>query len=706
MIFKIVLLTISLSLSLFSCGGGYWWNSEDVEFHFLDNKDNLYLQYSNDLSSASTYNDIIYKYSIKNKKENLKEWQVALENRFSIKELEDIIYKNRNQELILDEEFQEYLKFIKEQEYCVTYNPYINQDFTYCKDFIPIALNKIDNTKNSFLKQRYFYIALRLSHYKDSTKNSLDIYNKYSYLLNNSNSIVKDWIQGLYAGALVRNNEIAKGVYEFSKLFENSINSHLSFYNFKYITSEEYFNELLSYAKDDSEKTKMYAIRALNYNSNVLEEMKNIYNIDKNSKWLDFLIFRELLKSQTLHNTYGSAYKDYENENSEYIDFLKNIDKDDRYLVDLSLVHFNIYFKKYEESKKILDRLLVEFPNKHELEVASYILYLNSLKSIDSSIEDEIYRRLSHFDIKENSIYKYTLNLLAKLYKNQNQDFEEYLVNSFYYINYKNLDLINFRKFEEFLKTPQESKLKNLLQKKFKDMVSKNKYSFDFAKITVLINNLKFQEALDTNFDILYSKKVEFNPFNGLIRGNNRSGTKEPFTIAEFLTRVITIQKELENNPNSVMDNFLFANSLYNLSHFGNADKITTTYRRNFDVHTPKLQEEKLNLAMKHYKIALENTDDNELKAKITYLMAKVELAKFDLKNDLYPQYYKNWGSWYTGNSIYNYGSNEFYEAYLKKSGAEYFNKLKDDFKDTRYYNELIQECGDFKTYINRDNKG
>lgn len=85
MIFKIVLLTISLSLSLFSCGGGYWWNSEDVEFHFLDNKDNLYLQYSNDLSSASTYNDIIYKYNIKNKEENLKEWQVALENRFSIK---------------------------------------------------------------------------------------------------------------------------------------------------------------------------------------------------------------------------------------------------------------------------------------------------------------------------------------------------------------------------------------------------------------------------------------------------------------------------------------------------------------------------------------------------------------------------------------------------------------------------------------------
>ncbi|MDX4049816.1 hypothetical protein Q6A83_03390 [Aliarcobacter skirrowii] len=702
MIFRIVLLTISLSLSLFSCGGGYWWNSEDVEFHFLDNKDNLYLQYSNDLSSASTYNDIIYKYSIKNKKENLKEWQVALENRFSIKELEDIIYKNRNQELILDEEFQEYLKFIKEQEYCVTYNPYINQDFTYCKDFIPIALNKIDNTKNSFLKQRYFYIALRLSHYKDSTKNSLDIYNKYSYLLNNSNSIVKDWIQGLYAGALVKNNEIAKGVYEFTKLFENSINSHLSFYNFKYITSEEYFNELLSYAKDDSEKTKMYAIRALNYNSNVLEEMKNIYNIDKNSKWLDFLIFRELLKSQTLHNTYGSAYKDYENENSEYIYFLKNIDKDDRYLVDLSLVHFNIYFKKYEESKKILDRLLVEFPNKHELEVASYILYLNSLKSIDSSIEDEIYKRVSHFNENEFDIYKYTLNTLSNLYKNQNQDFEKYLSDNFYYIEYKDLDLENFKKFEIFLETKQETKLREFLQTRFKKMVTANKSSFDFAKITVLINNLKFKEALDTNFEILDKTKVEFNPFNGLIRGNNRSGKKEPFTIREFLQRVIKIENELEKNPNSVMDNFLFANSLYNLSHFGNINRVTTVYRSNYLVHTPKLQEQKLNLAINYYEKALENSKDIELNAKITYLIAKTKLALFDLNYDKYPQE----DNWWKKNSVYNYGSDEFYEKFLENSGSRYFNILQNNFKDTRYYNELIQECGDFKTYINRDNKG
>lgn len=233
-------------------------------------------------------------------------------------------------------------------------------------------------------------------------------------------------------------------------------------------------------------------------------------------------------------------------------------------------------------------------------------------------------------------------------------------------------------------------------------MVTANKSSFDFAKITVLINNLKFQEALDTNFEILDKTKVEFNPFNGLIRGNNRSGKKEPFTIREFLQRVIKIENELEKNPNSVMDNFLLANSLYNLSHFGNINSVTTVYRSNYLVHTPKLQEQKLNLAINYYEKALENSKDIELNAKITYLIAKTKLAIFDLNYDKYPQE----NNWWKKNSVYNYGSDEFYEKFLENSGSRYFNILQNNFKDTRYYNELIQECGDFKTYINRDNKG
>ena len=99
----------------------------------------------------------------------------------------------------------------------------------------------------------------------------MKIYEKYKYLLqNNENSIVKDWIQGLYAGALVKNGKVVNGVYEFTKLFsQDKINWHLSYYNFFHIKTNEQWNELLNLATNSEEKTKFYALRALNENSNI-----------------------------------------------------------------------------------------------------------------------------------------------------------------------------------------------------------------------------------------------------------------------------------------------------------------------------------------------------------------------------------------------------------------------------------------------------
>ena len=172
-------------------------------------------------------------------------------------------------------------------------------------------------------------------------------------------------------------------------------------------------------------------------------------------------------------------------------------------------------------------------------------------------------------------------------------------------------------------------------------------------------------------------------------------------TIKLFLNKIIEIESILQKNPISAMDNFLYANALYNLSYFGNSDRATTTYRSVAYIHTPKLQEEKLNLALKHYEIALNNSQDNELKAKTTYQIAKTKLALFDLKYDKdgYPQGL----SWmYSKNQKYFYGSDDkFYEDFLLKDGKKYFDNLQQNYKDTKYYKELLKECGDFRTYIN-----
>jgi hypothetical protein len=131
-------------------------------------------------------------------------------------------------------------------------------------------------------------------------------------------------------------------------------------------------------------------------------------------------------------------------------------------------------------------------------------------------------------------------------------------------------------------------------------------------------------------------------------------------SVKEFLEKLLVIEKELEKNPKSPMDNYLFANVLYNLSYFGNSNILTTVYRSVYSFTDYDLQKEKIDKAIKHYTIALEEAQEKEFKAKITYMLAKVELALFD---------------------------------------GKYFDSLKKDYSDTKYYKELIKECANLRVY-------
>ncbi|MFX4232833.1 hypothetical protein ACOL24_03145 [Aliarcobacter butzleri] len=682
MILRALFFIFILNINLFSCG--YWIDPYEKEFIFLDDRNSPLANYSN-LDEAAVYNTIIYEYERKNKEANLKEWQEELKNRYSIENIEDFIYKRKNLNLLRDNEISEYIKFVEKQESCVTYD-YYKPVPTGCEGYIDEALNNIDKTTSQYLKLRYFYLAFRLAHFKQ--QEPLKIYEKYKYLLqNDTKTIVKDWIQGIYAGALIKNGETVKGVYEFSKLLDESkINSHLSYYNFFHIKTNEQWNELLAKAQNNEEKTKFYALRSLKPESNILEELENIKKVDVNSKWLDFVLFRELLNYQLFFNQNEETVVELP---KKYIEFLKTIKRDDMYLVNLSLAYFSIFQKNYVEASKYSKELLEKYPDSHEAQTLAYILYLEKLQKIDIKTENEIYTKMTELTKKDHtsqSIHDYTFVILEKLYKKQNDKFNAFLSKHINYLDMSAFDLELMERFEVFMKSTPDSKLKEYMQTSFSKQVNNHSYA---TKTRLLINNLKFQEALETNTPFL-NEKIEFNPFNTFIKGNNRTGKQDVLTIKEFLTKMIVIKTELEKNPKSVMDNYLFANALYNLSYFGNSDRITTVYRSNYSIGSPLLQKEKLEKAIKHYNIALENSKDKEFQAKLTYMISKTYLALADLSNEK-----DRWK--YYGESKYNYGT--IYETFLQKNGAKYFDTLKQDFGDTKYYQELIQQCGDFKIY-------
>jgi len=42
------------------------------------------------------------------------------------------------------------------------------------------------------------------------------------------------------------------------------------------------------------------------------------------------------------------------------------------------------------------------------------------------------------------------------------------------------------------------------------------------------------------------------------------------------------------------------------------------------------------------------------------------------------------------------------YAEVLKKYKSEYFDRLKSDYKNTKYYKEVIKECGVFRSYVKK----
>lgn len=85
--------------------------------------------------------------------------------------------------------------------------------------------------------------------------------------------------------------------------------------------------------------------------------------------------------------------------------------------------------------------------------------------------------------------------------------------------------------------------------------------------------------------------------------------------------------------------------------------------------------------ATKYYQEALLNSDDKELNARIVYMMAKCEL-----------------------NTMYNENrefSNE-YDGTLNSKTLKYktnFNRLKNDYSETKFYKKIIRECSFFRYY-------
>ncbi len=660
-----------LTVELFSCGRGCYVPDfyKEGYFDFLPEYKNPLQNFG--YANSSAYENRKYYYQKIRNKLNIKEWSKYL--KVSKDDAKLIVYKDKKPLMITDskkrEEFLTYknaLKNIKD----------FDTNWTKVEQiFLPLYTNE----KLPFFKLRLAYNLIKSYHNQKKFDKELEFINSLKKEKFPS-SIVWEWIDSFKAGAIKNKGDLVTSSYLFSKIFAtHKSDAYIGYYDFE-IKSDKEWQELLEKAKNDEEKTLFYYLRSLNPKANKIQELKEMTKIDKNSKWVKNLSFMLSQRVQFLSYLKLEEKLDKNQEKfiKDYLSYLKDnqTDENQKFTYNyLNLIALNI---KPNFSDDLLD----------------YIYYVLNLKTLD---EKELSLRLkdisNHHD--KSNLERFTLYYIAKLYpknslkrflaKNYENSFRGYFYSGdiVYRFNHKSLD-----EFQNLVQKKDKTYIEELLSK----MYATKQIKQDDIKLyysLIYTNEGKYQKAYELIKDMPKVREEGENPFNVKFSGDNRTFWKKPrklYSQKKFLKTMIRIEKNLKKNPNSVMDNFLKATALYNLTCYGSTPIFRYIYRGT----TINYNENRLlDSSKKYYLKALNLTNDKELKVKIIYALMKIEFSKkqqnideFDYK--YYPTIYDN--------------PKTLKDFVLSNKEYKYlYNKLQ-DYKDTKYF-QKIKNCATFKFF-------
>ncbi len=148
------------------------------------------------------------------------------------------------------------------------------------------------------------------------------------------------------------------------------------------------------------------------------------------------------------------------------------------------------------------------------------------------------------------------------------------------------------------------------------------------------------------------------------------------YTKVQLVRRMAEMLGQAEANPAKAPElYFEIGNALYNITYYGNSRAMYGTRGFHFAEVPPTFD---TSHAEAYYRKALELSRNREFQAKAAFMAAKCELGAF----------YNSRGQW-------NPGVPDF------KAGV-WFHKLRDSYSDTRYYQEIIRECGYFRTFVGK----
>jgi hypothetical protein len=588
----------------------------------------------------------------------------------------------------------EYLLFAKKCEPFVTADKDVWQtkkpDIQNMEVLIQEGTKEFLTIESHYIRLRMAYQIIRLAHYSGQYSKVKYLYNYFIPKINHAPSTIQYWIEGHYAGALKALGERAKAAYFYARVFHHCpAKRESAFLSFEVRTDNDWLNAL-SLCENDQERTALYALRASFRNSRAVDEMIDIYSLHPKSNYLESILIQEIEKQ----------------EKKPVVEYIKKLDTFVKQVIDekkvahleiwlLALGYLKYLNNDYFEAKLAFNAVSDYTQSKALLEQIAIFNMAIEIKEWEK-INEEVAQRIREFQ-SENEVYNRYPTLQSLLSKQVFQNLKNH-GNPGLAVLYKfGLNALKVNPSEEVIRDIKELAKKENINPFEKSLMvlSKNQFNTEIqALYASWLMTLNEWEAAEKAWQEIPLADIELfgksNPFverlnecvHCPVKSNERQLTK-PQIVAEMLKLQYDIKANRTESPQYY---YKMGLGLYNMSYFGYAWNVLDYFRSGSSVKAERLENssdmvehplfangnrENLNLskALGYFEKAISMSTDKELSARATFMAARCEQKMSHVTKTV--------------------------------NKKKYFALLKTKYKDTQYYDKVIESCKYFKYYVN-----
>jgi len=611
-----------------------------------------------------------------------------------------------------------------------SYEPVVAKTFNDAK-MIQSIENVYNTLSDPFLKNRYWFLTMKARFYSNDKQKAIDFFNK------TESSVPKNVLYyralSYVAGINHKQKKYAVSNYLYAQVFDKCPELRVvTAYSFNPKNQTDW-NKALTMAKNNKEKAALWAVHG--YYKDEKQAIEKIYELDPKSEHLNYLATRLVNGlEQSINNSFQqdaagenqprkkltvteSKTENQAKVDQKALDLIAKIsaagNTDRPYLWDLSLGYLQTLKGDYANADKNFDKAVKTLPKTElagmQLRLLRFVNNLNKIDKLTDKNEKTIIADLNWLYNELPKTYKgqefryqnasaWSKSYLSTLYREKgNLVLAEIFGESRYsYWNDGNAfydDEKNLQGIKTFLAKSNKTEIENIgagiYSLKLKDINN-------FQAVQATFKN-KIPEAIEfmKQTDSVQYYKFLGNPFNGSIKDchdcDHAAYQKRKYTQMDFLTTIKEMQDKLTKNEDVYTNSLLLGNAFYNISHFGNG---RTFYEISIVGYgsspysfrdSMKKMITNCDVPKMYYQKALQAATTKEQKAKCVYLISKCE------RNEYYNNKYNSVRYWWD--------ANDDKVNFIAWNG---FKILQKDYSDTKYYQDVIAECGYFNTYVNQ----